>query len=248
MMIKGSLLALAVVGTCIDAQANQKQNRNGGNRVRNYNGPYKAGDSNSRYGNPKVVNANRRWGNRRRRRPGAGRIRRRKPRPANWVRPNRPANSQGYSNQDSYNDEESEDYNDETYEEESYGYNEDSYDEEDAYDDFDDEDEEDYDYDVPSYYSNRAYDSCSADLRSTCCDLPPTLSVEDKKEVCYAVGCNYDKCDWSHDGYETLAPTSEPTWAADGWQHDGWNDDGYSRCTAVSHMLSYNLPRHLYLI
>jgi hypothetical protein len=71
--------------------------------------------------------------------------------------------------------------------------------------------------------------------------LPVGLSIQDKKDICYAVGCDYDKCDWSDDGWsgDTLKPTSKPSWAADGWQKDGWNDDGHNVCLAVSHVLMY---------
>ncbi len=176
--------------------ANSNRARNG---VRSYNRPYKAGGSNSGNGTSKLA-PNRRWGNRRRK-PRTGRIRRRKPRPANWRPNSRPANWQEPTESESYD-------NGGSYEGDT--------------DDGDD-------------YTDNGYDKCDAQLRSTCCDLPESLSVEDKKDICYAVGCNYDKCDWSNDGYETLEPTSEPTWSADGWQKDGWNDDGHYVCLAVSH-------------
>lgn len=75
------------------------------------------------------------------------------------------------------------------------------------------------------------YDKCDAKLKAACCGLHG-VPEQDRKDVCYAVGCNYDDCDWSDDGWkgDTAEPTSEPTWAADGWQKDGWNDS----CLAVS--------------
>jgi len=169
MMIKGCILALAFSSAYAaenkpraggSPNPNQAA-RNGG--VRNYSGPYKAGGSNSGYGRSKVVANNSRWGNRRRR---PGRIRRRKPRPANWVRPSRPANWQGPTEPDSYDSGDS--------------------------------------YDDTASWADDDYDKCDAKLRSTCCDLPDSLSVQDKKDICYAVGCNYDKCDWSDDGDMTL--------------------------------------------
>eukprot|EP00984_Skeletonema_dohrnii_P017002 scaffold7657_cov115-Skeletonema_dohrnii-CCMP3373.AAC.11 len=210
MMIKGCILALAFSSAYAaenkpraggSPNPNQAA-RNGG--VRNYSGPYKAGVSNSGYGRSKVVANNSRWGNRRRR---PGRIRRRKPRPANWVRPSRPANWQGPTEPDSYDSGDS--------------------------------------YDDTASWADDDYDKCDAKLRSTCCDLPDSLSVQDKKDICYAVGCNYDKCDWSDDGYDTAEPTSEPTWSADGWQKDGWNDDGHYVCLAVDQAMCCNLPQSI---
>lgn len=203
-MIKGCLLALVISSTYA---AEDKPNGGGANRPRNgvrtYSGPNKAGGSNSGNGRTKVA-ANMRWGNRRRK-PMPGRIRRRKPRPANWVRPSRPANRQAPTESERYDSGE------------SYG---------ESYDDYTDGGDD---------YTDNGYDECDAQLRSTCCDLPDGLSVQEKINICYAVGCDYDKCDWSDDGYETLEPTSEPTWSADGWQRDGWNDDGHNVCLAVSH-------------
>ena len=89
-------------------------------------------------------------------------------------------------------------------------------------------------YDGGDGYSGGDYKKCNtAELRSACCDLPGSLSAQTKQDICDKVGCDYDQCDWSDDGYDTPKPTSEPTWSADGWQKDGWNDDGYA-CLPVS--------------
>ena len=82
-----------------------------------------------------------------------------------------------------------------------------------------------------SWDSLDSYDKCDAKLKATCCGLYG-MPEQYRKDVCYAVGCNYNDCDWSDDGWkgDTAEPTSEPTWAADGWQKDGWNDS----CLAVS--------------
>ena len=193
MMIKGCLLALAIASTYA---ADDKPNKARNGVVRNYNGPYKAGGSNnSGYGKPNFP-ANQSWRNQRRR-PATGRFRRRKPRPANWVRPSRPANWQGSTENKSYGSE-----ND---------------------------------------YTDDDYDKCDVKL---CCDLPASLPEQQKKEICGVVGCDYDKCDWSDDGYDTHEPTSEPTWSADGWQKDGWNDDGHYVCLQVSQCNQYAFTYH----
>ena len=44
-----------------------------------------------------------------------------------------------------------------------------------------------------------------------CCNLPPSVSEYMKISLCNKVRCDYDTCDWSHDGYDTEQPTSEPT-------------------------------------
>lgn len=209
MMIKGCILAFAIASV-------QAEDKSQGARAA-YNGSYKAGESSvSGYRNsaPAGKNwGNRQWGNRRRR-P-------RKPRPANWTRPanrpanwarpaNRPANWVRPANRPTWvKPAESE-----------------SVDSVDAY--------------VPTTSSSGyGYENCTANLRATCCDLHDSLPVQQKMDVCNAVGCDYDKCDWTDDGWsgDTAKPTSEPTWSADGWQKDGWNDDGYG-CLAVRHVLS----------
>lgn len=211
MMIKGSLFALFIASVYAaedkpsggGGKPSGGGGSNPGNGVRTYGRPYRAGGySSSGNGKPNFTSGSR-WGNRRRRPVNglwSGRIRRRRPRPANWVRPSRPANwvrpaePEGWDGGDSY--------------------------------------------ESTASWSDDGYDECDAKLRATCCDLPSSLSVQDKKEICYAVGCDYDKCDWSDDGWsgDTLAPTTEPTWAADGWKKDGWND-GHYVCLAVSHVV-----------
>ena len=71
-----------------------------------------------------------------------------------------------------------------------------------------------------SWDSLDSYDKCDSKLKATCCGLYG-MPEQYRKDVCYAVGCNYNDCDWSDDGWN---------WAADGWQKDGWNDS----CLAVS--------------
>ena len=100
-------------------------------------------------------------------------------------------------------------------------------------------------YDNSGGYSGNDYKKCdTAELRAACCDLPGSLSAQTKQDICDKVGCDYDQCDWSDDGYDTPEPTSEPTWSADGWQKDGWNDDGYS-CSPVS---QYNISMLLSIL
>ena len=55
-----------------------------------------------------------------------------------------------------------------------------------------------------------SYDKCDSKLKATCCGLYG-MPEQYRKDVCYAVGCNYNDCDWSDDGWN---------WAADGWQKE----------------------------
>ncbi len=74
-----------------------------------------------------------------------------------------------------------------------------------------------------------------------CCNLPPSISTYMKKSLCDKVGCYYDRCDWSDDGWKgdtdepTLAPTANPTFFP-----TAWKDDGYNSCDAQSRDICCN--------
>lgn len=46
-----------------------------------------------------------------------------------------------------------------------------------------------------------------------CCNLPASISDYKKMSLCDKLGCDYDQCDWSDDGWkhDTDEPTSDPT-------------------------------------
>ena len=71
-----------------------------------------------------------------------------------------------------------------------------------------------------------------------CCNLPSSVSDYMKQGLCDKVGCDYDKCDWSDDGYKPKDPTPSPTI----WEDDGYVCDDQARdiCCNQSDKLSVN--------